>query len=63
MTAVYSLASQCNHWNNTQLLKECGLVPFMLHKNFGYKAVMVGENTGDYPYLEHLQSGGGGDLK
>jgi hypothetical protein len=35
----------------------------MLHKNFGYKAVMVGENTGDYPYLEHLQSGGGGDLK
>ncbi|MDR0516624.1 MAG: glycosyltransferase [Fibromonadaceae bacterium] len=54
MTAVYSLASQCGHWNNTQLLKECGLIPFMLHKNFGYKAVMVGENTGDYPYLEHL---------
>ena len=26
----------------------------MLHKNFGYKAVMVGENTGDYPYLERL---------
>jgi len=52
--SVYTLASQCGHWNNTQLLKECGLVPFMLHKNFGYKAVMVGENTGDYPYLEHL---------
>jgi len=54
MPSVYTLASQCNHWNNTQLLKECGLIPFMLHKNFGYKAVMVGENTGDYPYLEHL---------
>jgi glycosyltransferase involved in cell wall biosynthesis len=54
MTAVYSLAGRCNHWSNTQLLKECGLIPFMLHKNFGYKAVMVGENTGDYPYLSHL---------
>ena len=54
MPSVYTLASQCNHWDNTQLLKECGLIPFMLHKNFGYKAVMVGENTGDYPYLEHL---------
>jgi len=54
MPSVYTLASQCNNWSNTQLLKECGLIPFMLHKNFGYKAVMVGENTGDYPYLEHL---------
>ncbi|MDR2595437.1 MAG: glycosyltransferase [Fibromonadaceae bacterium] len=54
MPSVYTLASQPNHWNNTQLLKECGLIPFMLHKNFGYKAVMVGENTGDYPYLELL---------
>ena len=54
MLSVYTLASQCYHWNNTQLLKECGLIPFMLHKNFGYKAVMVGENTGDYPYLECL---------
>jgi len=54
MLSVYTLASQLNHWNNTQLLKECGLIPFMLHKNFGYKAVMVGENTGDYPYLKHL---------
>jgi glycosyltransferase involved in cell wall biosynthesis len=54
MTAIYSLASQCNQWDNTQLLKECGLVPFMLHKNFGYKAVMVGEKAGDYPYLQQL---------
>jgi glycosyltransferase involved in cell wall biosynthesis len=54
MIAIYSLASQCGHWSNTQLLKECGLIPFMLHKNFGYKAVMVGENTGDYPYLSQL---------
>jgi glycosyltransferase involved in cell wall biosynthesis len=52
--SVYALASQCNHWNNTQLLKVCGLIPFMLHKNFGYKAVMVGENTGSYSYLEKL---------
>jgi glycosyltransferase involved in cell wall biosynthesis len=54
MLSVYTIASQPNHWNNTQLLKECGLIPFMMHKNFGYKAVMVGENTGDYPYLKHL---------
>ncbi|MCL2100104.1 MAG: hypothetical protein FWH22_00120, partial [Fibromonadales bacterium] len=52
--AVYSLASQCNHWDNAQLLKECGLIPFMLHKNFGCKAVLVGENMGDYSYLSHL---------
>ncbi len=54
MKTIYTLASQCGHWNNTQLLKECGLIPFVLHKNFGYKAVMVGENTGSYPYLENL---------
>jgi len=54
MPSVYTLASQPNQWSNTQLLKECGLIPFMLHKNFGYKAVMVGENIDNYSYLEHL---------
>ncbi len=40
-------------WNNQQLLKDCGLVPYLLHKNHGFRSVMVGNKcSDDYPYLK-----------
>lgn len=44
-------------WNNQQLTKDCGTVPYLLHKNYGYNAVMVGEKAGEYPYLETYVKG------
>jgi len=41
-------------WNNQQLLKDCGLIPYMFHKVYGYTATMLGCNAGDYPYLDAL---------
>ena len=45
-------------WNNQQLLKDCGLVPYLLQKNHGFKSVMVGMKfDADYPYLEQYLRG------
>ena len=42
-------------WNNQQLLKDCGLIPYLLHKNHGFRSVMVGLKVDDnYPYLEYV---------
>lgn len=39
-------------WRNVELIKDCGLIPFLLHKNHGIKTAMVGVsgNMEDYPY-------------
>lgn len=43
-------------WNNQQLLKDCGLVPYLLHKNHGFRSVMVGLKVDEnYPYLEYVR--------
>ena len=43
-------------WNNQQLLKDCGLVPYLLHKNHGFHSVMVGMKVdASYPYLEYVR--------
>lgn len=45
-------------WNNQQLLKDCGLVPYLLHKNYGFRSVMVGMKFDEsYPYLEKYLRG------
>ena len=47
--------NQGGGWNNQQLLKDCGLVPYLLHKNHGFKSVMVGlKIDDDYPYLKYV---------
>lgn len=60
MRGVYVIASSGDPntgggWNNQQLLKDCGIVPYLLHKNYGFRAVMVGMKVDDtYPYLEKV---------
>ena len=42
-------------WNNQQLLKGCVLIPWLLHKNHGFKTVLVGNKCSDaYPNLKLL---------
>ena len=63
MRGAYLIASSGNPntgggWNNKQLLKDCGLVPYLLHKNHGFHSVMVGLKVDDnYPYLEKYLRG------
>lgn len=45
------------NWQNQHLLKDCGLVPYMLHKVYGYSTTMLSERVGEYPYLERYVHG------
>ncbi len=47
-------------WGNQQLLKDCGIIPYLLHKNHGFRAVMVGGGKFEsekFPYLEKYVRG------
>lgn len=47
-------------WSNQQLLKDIGIIPYLLHKNYGFRAVMVGDGKFDpekYSYLEKYVRG------
>ena len=63
MRGAYTIAHSGNPltgsgWNNQQLLKDCGLVPYLLHKNHGFRSVMVGMKfAASYPYLEKYLRG------
>lgn len=41
-------------WNNQQMTKNCGLVPYLFHKLWGWRAVMVGGRVGEYPALKDV---------
>lgn len=54
---IYSIAPN-NGWNDQQLTKNCGIVPYLFHKRYGYRAVMVGTRMqAEYPSLEHYVKG------
>ncbi len=41
-------------------MKDCGIIPYMLHKNHGFRSVMVGAGNFEpekYPYLEKYVRG------
>lgn len=47
--------AQYRDWQNVDLMKDCGLAPFMLSKVIGAKPVMLFGTEGvDYPYLSDL---------
>jgi len=51
---VWAPCSQFLSWKNHELLKDCGLAPYMFNKVYGYKATMLGCKDGEYPYLDLL---------
>ena len=62
---VVAMAPYERPWSNVELIKDCGLIPYLLYKNHGCDVSMVGAKGGAYPYkdlvdglrLEFLESG------
>ena len=51
---IYVLTAK-GPWINQYLLKDCGIIPYLLYKNHGFRAVMVGPGKFEpekFPYLE-----------
>jgi glycosyltransferase involved in cell wall biosynthesis len=40
------------HTQNVHLIKDVGMLPFVLHKEFGYDSTIASYRNGEYPYLE-----------
>lgn len=52
---VYSLPAYAG-WSNQQLTKNCGIVPYLFYKKFGFHAVMAGAKIEDsYPYVKYVE--------
>lgn len=41
-------------WSNAQILKDCGVIPYLLHKNHGCNTCMAGGRRGEYPNLNYV---------
>lgn len=56
---VYSMEGSCGYWVNAQLTKDCGAVPYLFYKRYGYRAVMVSRRCPEltYPSLETAVKG------
>lgn len=46
-----------NGWNNQQLVKNCGALAYVFHKNYGFHSVMVGYKHGEHPNLQKYLPG------
>ena len=53
---VYCFAPYAG-WNNQQLVKNCGALPLVFFRHYGFRAVMVGGQVGEYPYLDTYLKG------
>ncbi len=49
---VVAMAPYERPWSNVELVKDCGLIPYLLHINHGCDVSMVGASGGEYPYAE-----------
>ena len=62
---VVAMAPYDRPWSNVELVKDCGLIPYLLYKNHGCEVRMVGAKGDDYSYqalikgvkLEFLEDG------
>ena len=54
---VAALAPYGRGWSNVELIKDCGLIPYLLYKNHNCDVTMVGAKGDDYPYLESCVRG------
>ncbi len=49
---VVAMAPYDTPWKNVELVKDCGLIPYLLYKNHGCDVRMVGAKGDNYSYLE-----------
>ena len=54
---VVAMPSHEQGWTNVELVKDCGLIPYILYKNHGCDVSMVGPYSGPYPYYEKYVKG------
>ena len=54
---VVAMAPYERGWSNVELIKDCGLIPYLLYKNHHCEVTMVGADSGPYPYLEKFING------
>lgn len=54
---IVAMAPYERGWSNMELVKDCGLIPYLLYKNHGHKVSMVGAKGGEYPYHEQYIKG------
>lgn len=52
---VVAMAPYERPWSNVELVKDCGLIPYLLYKNHGCDVSMVGAKGGEYPYAELVE--------
>ncbi len=49
---VVAMAPYERPWSNVELVKDCGLIPYLMYRNHGCEVSMVGAAGGEYPYAE-----------
>ncbi len=54
---VVAMAPYERGWLNVELIKDCGLIPYILYKNYNYDVSMVGADAGPYSYHEKYTKG------
>ena len=54
---VVAMAPYTRGWSNVELLKDCGLIPYLLYKNHNCDVTFVGAYNGDYPYWDKYLKG------
>lgn len=52
---IVAIAPHERGGTNIELIKDCGLIPYLLYKNHGHSVTMVGAEEGPYPYLEYIK--------
>ncbi len=55
--SIYAISGVEGAWLNEHLTKDCGIVPYLLHKRYGYDSYIVSTKQGDYPYLDTYVKG------
>lgn len=54
---VVAMAPYERPWSNVELIKDCGLIPYLMYKNHDCDVCMVGAQGETYPYLETYVQG------
>ena len=44
-------------WSNVDLIKDCGLIPYLFHKKYGFESIMVGKQSDEYTFLDTYVKG------
>jgi len=54
---VVAMAPYERPWSNVELIKDCGLIPYLLYKNHGCNVTMAGAGGIEYSYLDKYVKG------